>query len=81
MDRQHWPSRDNTLIAEMAFTIASTMAYARLLQIFLLHRRIGTLVIAVGNMYDDVLKAAVFFFVVIFGFALGENQGLCYTLE
>lgn len=72
LERKYWHKYDPTLVAEGIFTLATIMAFLRLIMICQLDYQLGRLQLSFGKMIHGIGKFIIVFFITIFAFAMGE---------
>jgi hypothetical protein len=74
LNRRHWDTYDPHLISEGLFAWANIFSSLKLVFIFTINPHLGPLQISLGKMTVDIMKFAMFYFLVLFAFACGLNQ-------
>ncbi|XP_064637834.1 transient receptor potential-gamma protein-like isoform X2 [Lineus longissimus] len=74
LHRRNWDTWDPHLISEGLFAWANIFSSLKLVFIFTINPHLGPLQISLGKMTLDVMKFALFYFLVLFAFACGMNQ-------
>ena len=73
LERKYWHKFDPTLIAEGLFSIATIMAFFKLLFICQLDYRLGPLQMSLGKMIKDVTKFLILFAIILLAFSSGNS--------
>ncbi|VVC45159.1 Ion transport domain,Transient receptor potential channel, canonical,Ankyrin repeat-containing [Cinara cedri] len=78
LDRKYWHWADPQLIAEGLFTIATIMAYLRLLFLCQLNYYIGPMQVSLGKVLTDFVKFASFLIIIMVAFTFGLGTLYAY---
>ncbi|XP_008183081.1 short transient receptor potential channel 6-like [Acyrthosiphon pisum] len=78
LDRKYWPWIDPQLVAESLFTMATVMAYLRLLFLCQLNYYIGPMQVSLGKVLHDFGKFATFLLIIMAAFTCGLGTYYSY---
>ncbi|KAL4098316.1 hypothetical protein QTP88_022950 [Uroleucon formosanum] len=78
LDRKYWPWMDPQLVAESLFTMATVMAYLRLLFLCQLNYYIGPMQVSLGKVLQDFGKFATFLLIIMAAFTCGLGTYYSY---
>jgi len=78
LDRKYWPWMHPQLVAESLFTVATVMAYLRLLFLCQLNYYIGPMQVSLGKVLHDFGKFATFLVIIMAAFTCGLGTYYSY---
>ena len=74
LPRNEWDQYDPTIIAELFYSIAITMAFGKILYFFQIGQALGPLLTSLSRMFMDIVHFMALFIVVMFSFSIGMFQ-------